>query len=169
MSNKYYITKLKLWYYSITKKVLCTPIENTQHRSMFVSITTVFQSIIVQKVFSLARKMGWLKKVLWRAGLMGVAQIGKCPVSGPQHRKGWMTPLSQFCGDQPRGYRQIVTPCWLTFTTTETCASPWPIHQMIRHPMRSCILLCFLSGAYTYVLPGQALRLQTCVGLYVPF
>ncbi len=155
MSNKYYITKLKLWYYSITKKVLCTPIENTQHRSMSVSITTVFQSIIVQKVFSLARKMGWLKKVLWRAGLMGVAQIGKCPVSGPQHRKGWMTPLSQFRGDQPRGYRQIVTPCWLTFTTTETCASPWPIHQMIRHPMRSCILLCFLSGAYTYVLPAR--------------
>lgn len=85
---------------------------------------------------------------------MGVAQIGKCPVSGPQHRKCWMMPLSQFCGDRSHGYRQIVTPCWLTFTTTESCASPWPIHQLIRHPMRSCILLCFLSGAYTYVLPA---------------
>lgn len=93
---------------------------------------------------------------LWRAGagLMGVAQIGKCPVSGPQHRKCWMIPLSQFFRDRSHGYWQIVTPCWLTFTTTESCASPWPIHQLIRHPMRSYILLRFLSGAYTCVLPA---------------
>lgn len=119
---------------------------------MFVSITTV-QSIIVQKGFSLVRKMDWVLS-LWRAGLMGVAQIGKCPVSGPQHRKCWMMPLSQFFGDRSHGYWQIVTPCWLTFTTTESCASPWPIHQLTRHPMRSCILLHFLSGAYTYLLPA---------------
>jgi len=94
---------------------------------------------------------------LWRAGLMGVAQIGKCPVSGPRHRKCWMMPLSQFFGDRSHGYRQIVTPCWLTFTTTESRASPWPIHQLIRHPMRSCILLCFFVRCI-YICPTTSIH-----------
>ncbi len=166
MSNKYYITKLKLWHYSITKKVLCTPIENTQQRSMFVSITTVFQSIIVQKVFSLARKMGWLKKVLslWRAGLLGVAQIGKCPVSGPQHRKGWMTPLSQFCGDQTNCHTMLVN---LHYNRDLCFSMTYPSNDQASNEIMH---LTLFSVRCIYICATrQALRLQTCVGLYVPF
>lgn len=127
---------------------------------MFVSIATVLPSIIAQKGFSLAWKMGWVLS-LWRAGLMGVAQIGKCPVSGPQHRKCWMMPLSQFCGDRPHGYWQIVTPCWLTFTTAESCASAWPIHQMIRASNEIMHLTLFSVRCIYICATSQALRHQT--------
>lgn len=113
--------------------------------------------------------MGWVLS-LWRAGLMGVAQIGKYPVSGPQqHRKVLNDALVSILW---RPTSPILTNCHsmlvnlhynrelrfsVTYPSTDQASNE--IMHLTLLSVR-CIYICATS---------HKLALQTCVGLYVPF